>query len=92
MIIGDVGEDTSEEVNLGAKGANYGWPTCEGSCNKPGMTNPIYAYDHNGRDASITGGFVYRGTQSGLVTRGATSSATTRRTGSSGSPSTRAAA
>ena len=29
------------------------------------MTNPIYAYDHNGRDASITGGVVYRGTQFG---------------------------
>jgi glucose/arabinose dehydrogenase/PKD repeat protein len=65
MFVGDVGENTSEEVNLGAKGANYGWPTCEGSCNKPGMTNPIYAYDHNGRDASITGGVVYRGTQFG---------------------------
>ena len=26
-------------------------------------TSPIYAYPHNGRDASITGGFVYHGTQ-----------------------------
>ena len=25
------------------------------------MTNPIYTYPHNSHDASITGGFVYRG-------------------------------
>jgi len=65
LFIGDVGENTWEEVDLGARGANYGWPTCEGICNRPGMTNPIYAYDHNGRDASITAGVVYRGTQFG---------------------------
>ena len=29
----------------------------------PAYTNPIYSYPHNGRDASITGGFVYHGTQ-----------------------------
>ena len=28
-----------------------------------GMTNPIFSYPHDGRDAAITGGFVYRGTQ-----------------------------
>ena len=27
------------------------------------ITNPIYSYPHNGRDAAITGGFVYHGTQ-----------------------------
>ena len=30
---------------------------------QPAYTNPIYSYPHNGRDASITGGFVYHGTQ-----------------------------
>jgi glucose/arabinose dehydrogenase/PKD repeat protein len=67
MYIGDVGgNDAStafEEVNVGARGANYGWPTCEGLCGLPGVTSPIHAYPHNGRDASITGGIVYRGTQ-----------------------------
>jgi glucose/arabinose dehydrogenase len=63
MLIGDVGEGTTEEVNLGVKGANYGWPACEGSCGVAGMTNPIYSYPHNNHDASVTGGFVYRGTQ-----------------------------
>ena len=63
MMIGDVGEGTTEEVNVGVRGANYGWPQCEGSCGSAGMTNPVHSYAHNGRDASVTGGFIYRGTQ-----------------------------
>jgi hypothetical protein len=59
------GNDNStakEEVNLGAAGANYGWPDSEGPCAVP-CTSPICSYAHNGRDASITGGSVYHGTQ-----------------------------
>lgn len=63
MYIGDVGQNLVEEVNIGAAGANYGWPSCEGSCGTPGMTNPWFTYAHSGRDAAITGGFVYRGAQ-----------------------------
>jgi glucose/arabinose dehydrogenase/PKD repeat protein len=67
MYIGDVGGNDAgtafEEVNVGARGANYGWPTCEGLCGLAGVTSPIHAYPHSGRDASITGGVVYRGTQ-----------------------------
>src|SRR5262245_5308789 len=67
MFIGDVGgNDAStavEEINLGARGANYGWPLCEGNCAVSGVTSPIFSYPHLGRDASITGGIVYRGTQ-----------------------------
>jgi glucose/arabinose dehydrogenase len=63
MIIGDVGQSTTEEVNVGARGANYGWPRCEGACTVAGMTNPAYSYDHDSGDASVTGGFVYRGSQ-----------------------------
>jgi glucose/arabinose dehydrogenase len=69
MYIGDVGgngANSIEELNVGAAGANYGWPTCEGSCATAGMTNPIFTYPHGGRDAAITGGFVYRNV-SGLV-------------------------
>ena len=67
LIIGDVGgNDYStaiEEVNIGVRGANYGWPNVEGTTGNPAYTNPIYCYPHNGRDAAVTGGFVYHGTQ-----------------------------
>jgi glucose/arabinose dehydrogenase len=65
LLVADVGQSTKEEVDLAVAGANYGWPTCEGVCAVSGMTNPIYSYDHNGRDASITGGLVYHGSQLG---------------------------
>src|SRR4029450_7909274 len=68
LYVGDVGGNdyrtAQEEVDLGARGANYGWPNCElGTCGNPSYTPALYAYAHNGRDASITGGFVYHGTQ-----------------------------
>jgi glucose/arabinose dehydrogenase/PKD repeat protein len=66
LLIGDVGGNDSstaiEEVELGARGANYGWPNVEGPCSAP-CTSPIYSYAHNGRDSAITGGFVYHGDQ-----------------------------
>src|SRR4029077_9233280 len=40
-----------------------GWPNVEGTSSNPAFTNPLYSYAHNGRDAAITGGFVYHGTQ-----------------------------
>lgn len=57
-FVNDVGENTWEEVNLGAAGADYGWPTREGPCAAanpltdcgpppPGLTNPIFWYAHN---------------------------------------------
>ena len=67
LYIGDVGGNNSfssiEEVDIGAAGANYGWPVCEGTCGTSGMTNPLFSYQHNNHDSAITGGFVYRGTQ-----------------------------
>jgi PKD repeat protein len=63
MYVGDVGQSTWEEVDLAARGSNYGWPICEGNCTESGMTNPIYTYNHSNRDACVIGGFVYRGTQ-----------------------------
>ena len=67
LLIGDVGgNDYStaiEEVNIGVRGANYGWPNVEAPNGNPAYTAPIYYYPHNGRDAAITGGFVYHGTQ-----------------------------
>ena len=67
FFIGDVGGNDNataiEEVNLTVRGANYGWPNDEGNSTNPAYTNPIYTYAHNGRDAAITSGFVYHGTQ-----------------------------
>jgi glucose/arabinose dehydrogenase len=68
MFIGDVGgnePNSLEEINIGLAGRNYGWPLCEGPCNNPSAnrTDPIHSYSHAGRDASVIGGFVYRGIQ-----------------------------
>lgn len=62
---GDVGDYTWEEVNHLRRGQNYGWPTIEGVCNTlcGNAINPIYAYNHNGESAAVTGGPVYRATQ-----------------------------
>jgi glucose/arabinose dehydrogenase len=66
LFVGDVGGNdnntSKEEVDLGARGANYGWPDSEGPCSAP-CTSPLYSYPHAGRDASVTGGFVYHGSQ-----------------------------
>jgi glucose/arabinose dehydrogenase/PKD repeat protein len=67
LLIGDVGGNdyatAIEEMNIGARGANFGWPNVEAPNGNPAYTAPAYYYPHNGRDASITGGFVYHGTQ-----------------------------
>jgi glucose/arabinose dehydrogenase/chitodextrinase len=63
IYINDVGQNSWEEINLGAAGANYGWPVCEGlSCNNPSYTNPIYTYSH-AEGQAITGGAFYHSTQ-----------------------------
>ena len=75
--IGDVGQDAKEEVNKvvssAAAGKNYGWRCYEGTgaYNTSGclpISNyqaPIFEYPHNNTTGgySITGGYVYRGTQ-----------------------------
>lgn len=64
MLINDVGENTYEEINRGVKGANYGWPVCEGPCQPPDptYTEPLYTYIHGGgadQGCAITGGVFY---------------------------------
>lgn len=66
---GDVGQNTFEEIDIIAKGGNYGWNTMEGKhcyepsrgCNTSGLQLPIWEYGRS-EGISITGGFVYRGT------------------------------
>jgi glucose/arabinose dehydrogenase len=45
--INDVGQNTWEEINLGAPGANYGWPNSEGPDSVTGnITAPLFTYKH----------------------------------------------
>jgi hypothetical protein len=56
LVVGDVGESTWEEVDVGvAAGTNSGWPTCEGVCSDPRYSNPFFAYPHSGGPATTTG-------------------------------------
>ena len=77
LWVGDVGENSWEEVDLVEKGQNYGWPVREGrhcganypSCPSPGgmlngglLTDPVTEYPHLSTDPyAVTGGYVYRG-------------------------------
>jgi glucose/arabinose dehydrogenase len=75
LYIGDVGQDTMEELSFEragtAGGRNYGWRIVEGTichipstgCNTSGITMPVHEYTHGGDPfrCAITGGVVYRG-------------------------------
>lgn len=72
MLIGDIGQDRIEEVNLGRKGGNYQWGINEGTLAvypsrlseleraRGRSMGPVLQYDHDEGQA-IAGGFVYRG-------------------------------
>jgi len=74
LVIGDVGQNNIEEVDLGAPGKNYGWNKKEGSflfnsatgtiapdpAPDPALTEPVAEYSHTDGTAVI-GGFIYRG-------------------------------
>jgi hypothetical protein len=75
FYIADVGQNLWEEINLGRRGANYGWDVREGPAPFEAGTltggaadEPIHVY---GRDvgSSVTGGYVYRGPSEGLQGR-----------------------
>lgn len=45
--INDVGQNTWEEINVGAAGANFGWPASEGPDNVgAGVIAPVFTYKH----------------------------------------------
>jgi len=72
LYIGDVGQNDIEEVSAASTnigGLNYGWPIMEGrscfgadTCDQSGLVIPLLDYPH-ADGCSITGGFVYRGSE-----------------------------
>ncbi len=72
LYIGDVGQDTWEEVDYqpasSPGGENYGWNRMEGNhcyvrnCSSDGLTLPIAEHSHE-EGCSVTGGYVYRGSR-----------------------------
>jgi glucose/arabinose dehydrogenase len=81
LWVGDVGQDSLEEVDIITRGGNYGWRIMEGSqcnpainanCTPPaGHIPPVLQYSSNDsanpQRCSVTGGYVYRGTRSALT-------------------------
>lgn len=68
LWVGDVGQNLREEINIVARGGNYGWRCREGvsayntsGCPASGLIDPVFDYTHTSGNASITGGYVYRG-------------------------------
>ncbi len=70
--VGDVGEDTWEELNKVVAGGNYGWSRREGpdcapagtTCSSAGFEEPIVSLPHtDGFAAAIIGGPAYRGSK-----------------------------
>jgi len=65
VFINDVGEQRWEEINRGARGANYGWPRYEGPESNPTYLGPVFAYRHGTTKTTgcaITGGVFYNPT------------------------------
>jgi glucose/arabinose dehydrogenase len=72
LWIGDVGQNTWEEVDHEPAGSgggrNYGWNRREGlhpfsGSAPPGAVDPVLEYSHDGGACSVTGGYVYRGSR-----------------------------
>ncbi len=82
LWIGDVGQNTYEEVDHAVpgsgRGVNWGWRVMEGShcylpatgCDTSGKTLPLLDYDHGSGRCAVTGGYVYRGSKVPLLRGG----------------------
>ncbi|MHC4991172.1 MAG: PQQ-dependent sugar dehydrogenase [Planctomycetota bacterium] len=71
FFVGEVGDGPTswEDIHLGGMGLNYGWPFCHGGCDSPEYPecscedhdDPLFTYPHDGLNACVIGGVVYRG-------------------------------
>lgn len=77
LFCADVGQSSREEINIITRGGNYGWRITEGTlcfnpssnCDTTDIIFPVAEYGRN-LGVSVTGGFVYRGSEfSSLVGR-----------------------
>ncbi|MEK6301579.1 MAG: PQQ-dependent sugar dehydrogenase [Acidobacteriota bacterium] len=75
LYAGDVGQNAREEIDIVTRGGNYGWRVMEGNICNPSFNGgactpigvgPVAEYTHSGGRCSVTGGYVYRGSQSSL--------------------------
>ncbi len=74
LFCGDVGQDNFEEVDLITKGGNFGWRVMEGAhcfnpssgCDMTNKVSPIAEYSHS-EGIAVIGGYVYKGSISGLA-------------------------
>ncbi|WP_280151006.1 PQQ-dependent sugar dehydrogenase [Piscinibacter sp. XHJ-5] len=55
LHINDVGEGTWEEINVGAAGADHGWPASEGPTSAAGIAAPLFAYRHSAASPAGSG-------------------------------------
>ena len=70
LLVGDVGRNDWEELNISKGGEHFGWPIMEGfdcvppennvDCNKKGLTEPMISFSHDVL-RSVIGGVIYRG-------------------------------
>ena len=83
MVISEIGQSSIEELNLGVRGAHYGWPQREGTFatdlpSTPGVVYPrpeqdatVYTYPaaqfDHDEGNAVSGGFVYAGTRVPLL-------------------------
>ncbi len=77
MFISNIGQHSLEEINIGIAGADYGWPSREGSflfdtkanrelvyplpTDDANFVYPVIQYDHD-EGTAVSGGYVYAGT------------------------------
>lgn len=68
LFVGDVGQDSFEEIDILQNGGDFGWNIMEGmhcysppsGCNTTGLIGPIFEYDHT-QGQAVIGGYVYHG-------------------------------